>query len=93
VSKEFYQLLVRALFSGDYGMFEHSDETREHWFSPAAMATGAAGVDFRLVGCVLGLAIFNGIILDVHFPQVRGGAARYARSKRRCWPRCPAPPS
>ena len=63
-------MLVRALFSDDYGMFQYNDETRECYFSPSAMETGAQGSDFRLVGIVLGLAIFNGIMLDVHFPQV-----------------------
>lgn len=52
MSKEFFQLLVRSLFSGDYGMFDYNDETREQWFSPAAMEMGVAGNDFRLVGIV-----------------------------------------
>ena len=71
VSKEFFQLLVRALFAADYGMFELNEETREHWFSPAALAVGASELDFRMVGAVLGLGIFNAIILDVHLPLVR----------------------
>ena len=29
-----------------------------------------AELEFQLVGVVLGLAIYNGVILDVHFPPV-----------------------
>jgi hypothetical protein len=52
-------------------MFEYSDETREYWFSPAAQLIGVSKEDFKMVGVVLGLGIFNGIILDVHLPLVR----------------------
>jgi ubiquitin-protein ligase E3 A len=56
VSKEFFQLLVRAMFSPAYGMFEYNDETREYWFSPAALDMGVSKLDFRMVGIVLGCA-------------------------------------
>jgi ubiquitin-protein ligase E3 A len=71
VSKEFFQLLVRKLFSPHYGMFEFTEETREFWFSPAALDIGASLMDFKMVGIVLGLGIFNAVILDVHLPLVR----------------------
>ena len=71
VSKEFFQLLVREIFSADYGMFAFNEETREFWFSAAALEMGVSPLDFRMVGQVLGLAIFNGVLLDVHLPLVR----------------------
>jgi len=67
VSREFFQLLVADIFRADYGMFTYSEETRTFWFNPSSLESG---VEFQLVGVVLGLAIYNGIILDVHFPQV-----------------------
>ena len=74
VSKEFFQLLVRDLFSPAFGMFEFNEETREFWFSPSALEVGVSQLDFQAVGQVLGLGIFNGIILDVHLPIVRPAA-------------------
>ena len=47
-------------------MFVYSEETRNFWFSQQALDVE----DFRLVGIVLGLAIYNNVILDVHFPLV-----------------------
>eukprot|EP00892_Ulva_mutabilis_P004770 jgi/Ulvmu1/2665/UM014_0121.1 len=70
VTKEWFQLLIRELFQPAFGMFEYMEETREFWFSPAASHIGVSKEDFRMVGIVLGLAIFNGVILDVHFPLV-----------------------
>ena len=49
-----------------YGMFVFSEETRTYWFSGASME---AGTEFRLVGQLMGLAIFNSVILDAHFPH------------------------
>lgn len=71
VTKEWFQLLIRELFQPAFGMFEYVEETREFWLSPAASHIGVSKEDFRMVGIVLGLAIFNGVILDAHFPLVR----------------------
>lgn len=71
MTKEWFQLLIREIFQPAFGMFEYVEETREYWLSPAASRIGVAAEDFRMVGTVLGLAIFNGVILDVHFPLVR----------------------
>ena len=60
---------VSEIFRPDYGMFEYHEETRCFWFSPTSLESS---VEFQLVGIVLGLAIYNGVILDVHFPLVRG---------------------
>lgn len=48
------------------GIFVYNESTRHHWLSPAAFSDGAA--DVFLVGVLLGLAIYNGVLLDVHFP-------------------------
>ncbi|XP_047121045.1 ubiquitin-protein ligase E3A isoform X1 [Schistocerca piceifrons] len=67
VSKEFFQLIVEEIFNADYGMFTFQQETQTVWFNPTSFESDA---QFTLIGIVLGLAIYNNIILDVHFPMV-----------------------
>ncbi|XP_057857304.1 uncharacterized protein LOC131066540 isoform X2 [Cryptomeria japonica] len=67
VTKEFFQILVRDLFHVDYGMFTYYEDTRNFWFNPNSMESDH---EFWLIGAILGLAIYNGVILDVHFPTV-----------------------
>lgn len=67
VSKEFFQLVVEEIFNPDYGMFTCDEATRYCWFNPISFETDG---QFSLIGLVLGLAIYNNIILDVHFPMV-----------------------
>jgi hypothetical protein len=69
VRKEFFQLLVEALFGGDYGLFEWNEEARCFWFSRDSLVQDAAA-DFLLVGLAVGLAIHNGLILDLKFPTL-----------------------
>ncbi|KXJ10271.1 ubiquitin-protein ligase E3A [Exaiptasia diaphana] len=67
VSKEFFQLVVEEIFNPDYGMFTYDPESRICWFNPTSFESDA---QFRLIGLVVGLAIYNNIILDIHFPMV-----------------------
>lgn len=67
VSKEFFQLIVEQIFNPDYAMFCFNNETQTFWFNPNCFESDA---QFTLVGIVLGLAIYNNVILDVHFPPV-----------------------
>ena len=50
------------------GMFMADVETRSLWFNPSA----AEDLDreYTLIGMLLGLAIYNSIILDIKFPPV-----------------------
>ena len=66
VQKEFFQLIVREMFDTKFGMFLHDSETNTVWFSQVQ----GNDREYFLVGLVLGLAIYNGVILDVHFPLV-----------------------
>ncbi|XP_039294797.1 ubiquitin-protein ligase E3A isoform X2 [Nilaparvata lugens] len=67
VSKEFFQLIVEEIFNPDFSMFTYQQDTRTMWFNTASFESNA---QFTLIGIVLGLAIYNNIILDVHFPMV-----------------------
>ena len=46
-------------------MFEYSEESHLFWFKKD---TFESPIKFELVGIILGLAIYNGHILDIHFP-------------------------
>ncbi|XP_043506226.1 ubiquitin-protein ligase E3A [Polistes fuscatus] len=67
VSKEFFQLVVEEIFNPDYGMFTTQEDTQLTWFNPTSFESDA---QFTLIGIVLGLAIYNNVILDVRFPMV-----------------------
>jgi len=43
------------------------DETQTFWFNASSYENER---QFMLIGIVLGLAIYNNVILDVHFPMV-----------------------
>ena len=67
VKKEFFQLIVKELFLEDFGMFLHNEEQRHFWFNQDSFESEQ---EFQLIGVILGLAIYNSINLDVHFPLV-----------------------
>ncbi|KAI8823394.1 uncharacterized protein EV422DRAFT_565344 [Fimicolochytrium jonesii] len=65
LTKEWFLLLVRDLFDPQYGMFIYEEDSNLCWFNPASFENTE---EFRLVGIILGLAIHNSNILDIHFP-------------------------
>ncbi|XP_063323861.1 ubiquitin-protein ligase E3A [Pelmatolapia mariae] len=67
VSKEFFQLVLEEIFNPDIGMFTYENDTKLFWFNSSSLETEA---QYTLIGIVLGLAIYNNCILDVHFPMV-----------------------
>lgn len=67
VSKEFFQMIVDEIFNPDYGMFVQQEATHTMWFNSTSFENEA---QFTLIGIVLGLAIYNNIILAVNFPMI-----------------------
>uniref|UniRef100_A0A8C7KC80 HECT-type E3 ubiquitin transferase n=1 Tax=Oncorhynchus kisutch TaxID=8019 RepID=A0A8C7KC80_ONCKI len=67
VSKEFFQLVLEEMFNPDIGMFTYDESTKLFWYNPSSLENEA---QFTLIGIILGLAIYNNCILDVHFPMV-----------------------
>ena len=67
VQKEFFQLAIRDIFSPQYNLFTILNNY--HWFTvhPAEVDSTLLE-EMRLVGMLIGLAIYNGVILDVKFP-------------------------
>ncbi|KAG2222227.1 hypothetical protein INT45_010640, partial [Circinella minor] len=68
VQKEFFQLVIRELFDPKYGMFKMNEESRLYWFTPNPAQDRDSTAEFRLAGLLLGLAVYNSVILDLHLP-------------------------
>jgi hypothetical protein len=72
--KEWFQLLISQLFDASYGMFEKDDTTGLYWFT--SHGTDSIYTDsemleqYSLIGTLLGLAVYNRILLPISFPQV-----------------------
>eukprot|EP01133_Synstelium_polycarpum_P011476 gene11476-13379_t len=66
VQKEFFQIVVRKIFDLEFGMFKYNPGPNTWWFNPFSTDL----LEFELIGIILGLALYNTIILDVHFPLV-----------------------
>lgn len=47
--------------------FTYDEKTKYHWFTPCTLETEK---EFRIVGVLFGIAIYNNVLLDVQFPPV-----------------------
>lgn len=65
--KEFFQLVLENLFDPNCNMFTLNPETRDSWFS---QTTFDSPNEFRLLGQLLGIALYNGVNLALNFPSV-----------------------
>ncbi|KAL2802701.1 hypothetical protein BJX63DRAFT_101231 [Aspergillus granulosus] len=63
--KEWFLLLVREVFDPHHGLFVYDDDSQYCYFNPYCLESAE---QFFLVGVVLGLAIYNSIILDIALP-------------------------
>ncbi|KAL2913858.1 hypothetical protein HK105_206592 [Polyrhizophydium stewartii] len=69
VQKEFFQLVVRDMFRPDYGMFRHNEQSRLCWFANVNGLYDKEMIEeYTLMGRLIGLAIYNGVVLDIHMP-------------------------
>ena len=68
VRKEFFQLLItQRLLSLDFGMFVSAALGSALWLNASNVWSSE---EYTLIGVLLGLAVYNGVLLDVHFPAV-----------------------
>eukprot|EP00042_Codosiga_hollandica_P052106 m.655503 g.655503 ORF g.655503 m.655503 type:complete len:577 (+) comp58421_c0_seq4:708-2438(+) len=67
LSKEFFQIVIRELFDPKYGMFVLNETKHSFWFNSHPMESPN---EYKLLGIILGLVSYNGVILDLHFPAV-----------------------
>ncbi|XP_050421028.1 probable E3 ubiquitin-protein ligase HECTD2 isoform X2 [Adelges cooleyi] len=69
LTKEWFLLLIREIFHRDYGMFVYYPHSRCYWFSTGQ--TGHSNLrEYNLIGVLMGLAVYNSIILDLCFPGI-----------------------
>lgn len=54
------------MLSPAYGMFRPEEESGLLWFIPDSQSPPE---EFELVGTILGIAIYNSVILDMRFPM------------------------
>jgi hypothetical protein len=64
--KEFFQLIFNELFDLNYGLFIYDNETNYFNFNPNSLDSP---LEFELIGTLMGIAIYNSTILDLHFPK------------------------
>ncbi|KAJ9450076.1 putative E3 ubiquitin-protein ligase mug30 [Diplonema papillatum] len=69
VKKEFFQLVIRQLVDPAFGMFTENEDTHTHWFQPRIICSHN-DIEYHLIGKMVGLAIYNQVILDINFPGV-----------------------
>ncbi|GLC36844.1 hypothetical protein PLESTB_000776500 [Pleodorina starrii] len=65
VKKEFFALLMERLLSADYGMMSYDEASRTYWFNPSSLEPPSS---YFLLGLVLGLAVYNRVLLDFPAP-------------------------
>ena len=68
VRKEFFQVLIRKLLDPSYGMYKYFEDSRLLYFNADSNILDTAQ-DFELIGILLGMAIYNSIILDLKMPS------------------------
>ncbi|CAG8502201.1 6150_t:CDS:2 [Acaulospora colombiana] len=66
IQREFFQVLLEKLLDPDTGMFLYDEQTRLHWINGASLENERK---FELVGITLGVALFNGILVDINLPR------------------------
>ncbi|ETO34844.1 ubiquitin protein ligase [Reticulomyxa filosa] len=67
LTKEFFQLIIKELFDPKFGMFIYNQSTQTYWFNRDSIDSDA---EYKLIGVLIGIAIYNNTILDFRFPKV-----------------------
>nr|XP_053648254.1 probable E3 ubiquitin-protein ligase HECTD2 [Cherax quadricarinatus] len=67
LTKEWFMLLIKQIFKPENKMFVYHPSKRLYWFS---LAQDGNLREYNLIGVLMGLAVYNSIILDVHFPAI-----------------------
>ena len=66
LTKEWFLLLIKEIFHSNYGMFVYHKQSRCYWFSTTQSGNNLR--EYNLIGVLTGLAVYNSITLDLHFP-------------------------
>ncbi|XP_069974942.1 probable E3 ubiquitin-protein ligase HECTD2 [Penaeus vannamei] len=67
LTKEWFLLLIKQIFKPENKMFVYHPSKRLYWFS---MGQQGSLREYNLIGVLMGLAVYNSIILDIRFPSI-----------------------
>jgi len=65
--KEFFLVMLKQLMDPSFGMFMSEEEARCLWFNCDSLESDS---EFELIGIIMGLAIYNSVILEIAFPPL-----------------------
>ncbi|GAB5356262.1 hypothetical protein AAMO2058_000275500 [Amorphochlora amoebiformis] len=65
VTKEFFHLIIKELLNPDRGLFIWDETHKCHWFPRKRVSSRW---EYSVAGAIIGLAIYNRVVLDVRFP-------------------------
>jgi hypothetical protein len=69
IQKEFFQLVSHSIFDSKHGMFESTPNNHFLWFCRyESLIDEELLKEYKLLGQIIGLAIYNGVTLDLKFP-------------------------
>lgn len=74
--REFFSLLLKEIFTEDFGMFRHNEDVQQYWIQGHADYFESVPEErkeqlisyFELFGSIVGLAIFNETLVDFPLP-------------------------
>ncbi|KAI8984062.1 hypothetical protein BDF20DRAFT_833600 [Mycotypha africana] len=70
VQKEFFDVLFKKLVSPSLGLFTQDDSTRLCWFKLHADTASSWTRLYEMMGVLMGLSVYNGVIMNLQFPKV-----------------------
>ena len=76
VRREFFSLLLKELFTEDFGMFRHNEDVQLYWINGHADFFDSVTAErktqlesyFELFGNIVGLAVYHETLIDFPLP-------------------------
>jgi hypothetical protein len=62
------QIMMKQLLNPSFGMFKYFESSRLLWFNSDSFE---AHTEFEMIGILLGVAIYNSVIIDFQMPKAR----------------------
>ena len=62
--------MMKQLLDPSFGMFKYFESSRLLWFNSDSFESES---EFELIGILLGVAIYNSVIIDFRMPKVKHG--------------------
>ncbi|KAJ3127744.1 putative E3 ubiquitin-protein ligase HTD2 [Nowakowskiella sp. JEL0407] len=68
IQKEFFQIILKNIFDPTHGMFKVNPDSRLCWFVKGGEKDELVYEEYTLIGRLIAIAVYNGIVLDLNFP-------------------------